>query len=100
MDYEEPEDDEVDGDDDGDDANDFNLDLLLEDLRMNPNECAFLSTKQKTCLTNKEVYRLLKNRSDLFLTSDTIEKNLNKPNEHTCTSIELSNYPNTPFSPL
>jgi hypothetical protein len=42
------------------------------------------------CLTNRGVYGLLSNQSDLMKVSKTIEKQLNRPNEHMCTSIDLS----------
>ena len=69
---------------------DFNLQHLFEDFRSNPDACAFPSSKQRKCLTNRQVFRLLNNRSDLLKTSRTIEQKLSKPNEHMCTSIDLS----------
>ena len=82
------------GNDEDDDDFDYNspADMmnLREDLKDNPNECAFLSSKQTTCLTNAQAYSLLKNRTDLLRISKTIKKKLHKPNEHVCTSIDLS----------
>lgn len=77
-------------DNDFEDDYDLNLANLLEDLRYNPDECAFPSSRQNQCLTNKQVYKLLYNKSDLMKTSQTIERQLQKPNEHMCTSIDLS----------
>ncbi|CAF1168574.1 unnamed protein product [Adineta ricciae] len=84
------------GNDDDDDDFDYNspADMmnLREDLRDNPNECAFLSSKQTTCLTNAQAYSLLKNRTDLLKISKAIKKELHKPNEHMCTSIDLNRH--------
>ncbi len=79
------EDEEDFGDDDS-----INLTYLLEDLRNNPNDCAFPSLSQNKCLSNKQVYELIKNQSDLMKISKAIEQKLHKPNEHMCTSIDLS----------
>ncbi len=79
------EEDEDDFDDDS-----INLTHLLEDLRNSPNECAFPSLSQNKCLSNKQVYELIKNQSDLMKISKAIEQKLHKPNEHMCTSIDLS----------
>ncbi len=63
---------------------------LLEDLKTNPESCAFLSSNENKCLTNEQVYKLLNNQSDLIKFSKTIEQQINKPNEQMCTSIDLS----------
>jgi hypothetical protein len=81
-----------------DDEDDFDHDdtitmtNLLDDLAHSPNDCAFPSSTQTKCLTNNQVYRLIKNKSDLMKISKTIDKQLHKPNEHMCTSIDLSMY--------
>ena len=80
------------GDDDDDylSEEDLNPQNFIEDFVNNPDECAFPSSRQTRCLTNREVFRLMNNRSDLLKTSRTIERNLFKPNEQMCTSIDLS----------
>ncbi len=65
---------------------------LLEDLKTNPDSCAFLPTNENKCLTNERVYQLLNNRSDLMKFSKSIEHQINKPNEQICTSIALSSF--------
>lgn len=81
------------GEDDDDDylsEEDLNPRNFIEDFANNPDECAFPSSRQTRCLTNREVFRLMNNRSDLLKTSRTIERNLFKPHEQSCTSIDLS----------
>ena len=68
----------------------INKEDLLEDLKYNPNGCAFRSLSHKKCLTNQQVYGLLKNQSNFLQISATIEEQLHKPNEHMCTFIDLS----------
>jgi hypothetical protein len=63
---------------------------LLEDLQTNPDACAILSNNENQCLTNEQVYNLLKNRSDLMKFPKLIEQQIIKPNEQICTSIGLS----------
>ena len=63
---------------------------LVEDLAINRDGCAFPSINDHRCFSNKQVYGLMKNRSDLMKTSRSIEQQLYKPNEHMCTSIDLS----------
>jgi hypothetical protein len=84
--------DEDEDEDDFDYAENLNIKNLLEDLNNNPDDCAFPSSFQNKCLTNGEVYGLLKNRSDLMKLPRTIEQQLYKPNEHMCTAIDLSMY--------
>lgn len=65
---------------------------LQEDLKSNPNGCAYGSPNQRNCITNQQVYNLLSNQTDFLKISKTIELQLQKPNEHMCTSIDLSMY--------
>jgi hypothetical protein len=81
-------------DEDEDEDPDYDDNLLesnfLEDLKINPTSCAFLSNDDSKCLTNEQVYNLLNNRSDLMKLTKPIEQQINKPNERTCASIDLS----------
>jgi len=63
---------------------------LIEDLKTNPDSCAYLSNNEDKCLTNEQVYKYLYNKSDLMKFSKSIEQQINKPNEQICTSIALS----------
>ena len=63
---------------------------LLEDLTSNQDRCAFPSVNDNQCFSNKQVYGLVNNRSDLMKISRSIEQQLYKPNEQMCTSIHLS----------
>jgi hypothetical protein len=63
---------------------------LLEDLKSNPDSCAFLSSNEYKCLTNEQVYHLINNQSDLMKIPKPIEQQIHKPNEQMCTSIDLS----------
>ena len=63
---------------------------LLEDLTINPDQCTFPSTDHHRCLSNRQVYQLINNHSELMKVSRTIEGQLYKPHEHMCTSIDLS----------
>lgn len=63
---------------------------LKEDYQSSFNSCAFISSNEKQCLTNSQVYNLLKKKSDLIKFSKTIEQQINIPNEQMCTSIDLS----------
>lgn len=85
-----PTTDEEDEDDDYLSDEDLNPKYFIEDFQNNPDECAFPSSRQNQCLTNRDVFRLLNNRSDLLKTSRTIEQKLVKPDEPMCTSIDLS----------
>jgi hypothetical protein len=86
------------GGDDDDEENEIDrnyeetltVDSLLEDLTVSPDECAFPSINQNKCLTNRQVYRLINNRTDLMKVSRDIEQQLYKSNEQMCTSIDLS----------
>ena len=77
-------------DDDYLSEDDLNPKHFIEDFHNNPDECAFPSSRQHRCLTNRQVFRLLNNRSDLLQTSRTIEQKLVKSDEQMCTSIDLS----------
>ncbi|CAF4946392.1 unnamed protein product [Rotaria sp. Silwood1] len=79
-------------DEDADYDDNLNESYLLEDLRNSLDSCAFLSSDQNKCLTNKQVYELLHNQSDLIRFSKTIEQQMNKPHEQICTSIDLSSF--------
>ena len=76
--------------DDFDDEDPISMQNLLEDLWNGPDDCAFSSSSQSQCLSNRQVYALLSNRTDLMRTSKAIEKQLRKPDEHVCTSVDLS----------
>lgn len=65
---------------------------LLEDLTINPDQCAFPSSSQQRCLSNKQVYQLINNHTELMKVSRNIEQQLFKPNEHMCTSIDLNRH--------
>ena len=82
--------------DEEEDDHDYDDNLLesnfLEDLKINPTACAFLSNDETKCLTNEQVYGILNNRSDLMKLPKSIEQQINKPNEQTCTSIDLSSF--------
>lgn len=78
-------------DDEGDDDEDmYNESDLQEDLINNADTCAFPSTSEEPCLSNKQVYHLLNNRSDLFQFAKGVEQQLKKPQEQMCTGIDLS----------
>ncbi|CAF3558272.1 unnamed protein product [Rotaria sp. Silwood1] len=79
-------------DEDADYDDNLNESYLLEDLRNSLDSCAFLSSDQNKCLTNKQVYELLHNQSDLIRFSKTIEQQMNKPHEQICTSIDLNRH--------
>jgi hypothetical protein len=76
--------------DDDDDDEQLNVASLLEDLTINSDQCAFPSTNEQRCLSNKQVYRLINNHSELIKVSRNIEQQLFKPHERMCTSIDLS----------
>ncbi|CAF0737563.1 unnamed protein product [Adineta steineri] len=79
-------------DDDSDYDKPSSIATFLEDYKIYQNDCAFKSASQTKCLSNKQVSRLLKNRRDFMKISKTIEKQLHKPNEHMCTSIDLNRH--------
>ncbi|CAF3652461.1 unnamed protein product, partial [Rotaria sordida] len=84
---------EVEEDEDLDYDDNINESYLLEDLRNGFDSCAFLSSSnQDKCLTNKQVYQSLNNKSDFIKFSKTIEQQINKPNEQMCTSIDLNRH--------
>ncbi|UJR30169.1 hypothetical protein I4U23_017709 [Adineta vaga] len=83
---------EQDEDDDLDYDDSISESSLLEDLRNAPNACAFSTTTEDKCLTNKQVYSLLNNQSDLIKFSKVIEQQINKPHEQICTSIDLNRH--------
>ena len=70
-----------------DDLTEFDL---LEDLRNSFDVCAFSATYTEQCLTNKQVYELLHDQSDLINFSPAIEQQIMKPHGQICTSIDLS----------
>jgi hypothetical protein len=83
---------------DDDEDHDYDDNLIesnfIEDLKINPTNCAFLSNDDTNCLTNEQVYHLLNNRSDLVKFTKSIEQQISKFNGQTCTSIDLSLYLN------
>jgi len=83
---------EDDEDEDPDYEDNLTESYLLEDLKANPDSCAFLLNNEKNCLTNEQVYQLLNNRSDLMKFSKSIEQQIIKPTEQICTSIDLSSF--------
>ena len=78
-------------DDEEEDTDDFDVNFL-EDLKADPDKCAFQSVNQQKCLTNSDVYRLLYNQSDLLKLSKAIENQIHPSNEAICTSIDLSSF--------
>lgn len=77
-------------DEDVDYDDNINESYFFEDLRNTFDQCAFESSTKTKCLTNRQVYKLLNNKSDLIKFSKVIEQQINNPNEQMCTSIDLS----------
>ncbi len=86
------EDDEEEEEEDHDYEDNLIESNFIEDLKINPTSCAFLSNDDSKCLTNEQVYQLLNNQSDLMKFTKSIEQRINKHNEQICTSIDLSSY--------
>ena len=80
--------DQIENDFDYEDDQSFST--LFEDLTHNPDGCVFSSKRQKKCFSNRQVYRLIDNRSDLMKISKNIQQQLYRPDEQMCTSIDLS----------
>lgn len=85
-----------DAEDNDDDDSDYDDNFLesdfIDDLKSNANTCAFSSNNDQDCLSNTQVYRLIDNRSDFLRFSKQIEQKISKPNEQSCTSIDLNRH--------
>lgn len=68
------------------------VNALLVDFRNAPNECFMRKGAQGKCVTNKKIYKMIDNRSDLMVLPREVEEKVLRRNGRMCTSIDLSEF--------